>query len=56
MRRYKRIRKYPQLYDPGSGAARECKNDAVVSIVYMVKYGYLNSNIDMNDILPLMAE
>ena len=35
VRRYKRIRNSPQRYNPGFGAAREWKNDAVSSIAYM---------------------
>ena len=35
VRRSERIRNSPQRYNPGFGAAREWKNDAVASIVYM---------------------
>ena len=50
-RRSKRIRNYPQRYDPGFGAAREWKNDAVASIVYMIQERGLNRNVDTYDIL-----
>ena len=46
-----RIRKYPQRYNPGFGAAREWNNNAVAIVVYMIQDGDLNSNVDMNDIL-----
>ena len=36
VRRSERIRNYPQRYNPGFGDAREWKNDAVASIVYMI--------------------
>ena len=45
------IRKSPQRYDPGFGAAREWNNDAFASILYMIQYGDLNSNVDTDDIL-----
>ena len=56
VRRSKLIRKSPQWYDPGFGAARKWKNGAVASIVYMIQYGDLNINLDKNDILSLMDE
>ena len=56
MRRSKRIRKSPQRYNPGFRAAREWKNDDVESIVYMIQDGYLNGNVDTDDILSLLAE
>ena len=56
MRRYKRIRKYPQRYEPGFRAAREWKSDTVASIVYMIQDGYFKGNIDTYDILLLIAE
>ena len=56
VRRSKRIRKSPQWYNPGFGAARECKNDAVASIVYMIQDGGLNRNVDTDDILLLLSE
>ena len=56
VRRSERIRNSPQRYNPGFGAARECNNDAVASIVYMIQYRDLNSNVDTDDILLLLAE
>ena len=56
MRRYERIRNYPQRYKPGFGSAREWKNDAVASIVYMIQDRDLNINVDTDDILTLLAE
>ena len=56
VRRSEHIIKYPQQYDPGFGASREWKNEAVSSIVYMIQYGDLNINVDTDDILFLMAE
>ena len=47
----KRIRNSPQWYNPGFRAAREWNNDAVASIVYMIQYRDLNSNVDTDDIL-----
>ena len=44
----------PQRYKPGFGAAREWNNDAVASIIYMIQYGDLNSNVNTYDILSLM--
>ena len=54
MFRSKRTRKSPQRYDPGFGAAREWNNDAVASIVYMIRGGGLNRNVDTYDILLLL--
>ena len=54
MRRPERIRKYPQRYNPGFGAAIEWNNEAVASIVYMIQDRNLNRNLDMDDILSLM--
>ena len=51
VRRSERIRNSPQRYNPGFGAAREWKNDAVASIVYMIQDRNLNSNVDTDDIL-----
>ena len=51
VRRSKRIRKHPQRHDPGFGDVREWKNDNVSSIVYMIQYGDLDKNVDMDDIL-----
>ena len=56
VRRSECIRNSPQRYNPGFGAAREWKNDAVASIVYMIQYRDLNSNVDNDDILSLLAE
>ena len=56
VRRSERIRKSPQRYNPGLGAARECKNDIVASIVYMIQDRDLNSNVDTYDILSLLSE
>ena len=56
MRCSKRIRNSPQRYDPGVGDAREWNNENVSSIVYMIQYGDLNSNVDMDDILSLLSE
>ena len=50
------IRKSPQRYDPGFGAAIEWNNDAVASIVYMIQDRYFDSNVDTDDILSLLAE
>ena len=56
VRRSERIRNSPQRYNPGFGAAREWKNDAVASIVYMIQDRDFDSNVDTDDILSLMAE
>ena len=56
VRRSERIRNFPQRFNPGFGAAREWKNDAVASIVYMIQYRYLNDNVDTDDILSLLSE
>ena len=56
MRRSKRIIKSPQRYNPGFGSAREWKNDAVSSIVYMIQYKDLNSIEETYDVLFLLAE
>ena len=56
VRRSECIRNSPQRYNPGFGDAREWKNDAVASIVYMIQGRDLNSNVDMGDILSLLAE
>ena len=56
LRRSKRIRNSPQRYNPGFGAAREWKNDAVASIVYMIQDSYLNINVDTDDVLSLLAD
>ena len=56
MRRSKYIRNYPQRYNPVFGAAREWKNNAVASIVYMIQDRDYNSNVDKDDIILLLAE
>ena len=56
MGRYEHIIKYPHRYDPVFGAAREWKNGDIASIVYKIQYGYLNSNVDMDDILSLLTK
>ena len=56
VRRYECIRNSPHQYNPGFGAAREWKNNAVASIVYMIRYRDLNRNIDTDAILSLLAE
>ena len=56
VRRSERIRNSPQRYNPGFGADREWKNDAVASIVYMIQDRDFNGNVDTDDILSLMAE
>ena len=45
VKRYERIIKSPQWYNPGFGAAREWKNDSVSSIVYMIQDGDFISNV-----------
>ena len=56
MRRSERIRNSPQRYNPGFGASREWKNDAIASIVYMIQDRDFDSNVDKDDILSLLAE
>ena len=56
VRRSERIRNSPQRYNPGLGAAREWKNDAVASIVYVIQDRDLDRNVDTDDILSLLAE
>ena len=56
MRRSKRIGNSPQRYNPVFGAAREWKNDAVESIVYIIQDRNLNRNVDTDDIMTLLAE
>ena len=55
VRRSKRIRNYPQRYNPVFCAAREWKNDAVASIVYMIQDRVFDSNVDTDDILLLLT-
>ena len=56
VRRSERIRNSPPRYNPLFGAAREWKNDAVASIVYIIQDRDFDSNLDTDDILSLMAE
>ena len=56
VRSFERIRNSPQRYNPGFGAAGEWKNDDFVSIVYMIQDRYLDTNVDTDDILSLLAE
>ena len=56
VRRSKIIINSPQRYNPGFGDAREWKNDAVASIVYMIQYMDFDSNVDTDDILLLLDE
>ena len=56
VRRSGRIRNSPQRYKPGIGAAKEWKNNAVASIVYMIQDRDINSNVDTYAILSLLAE
>ena len=51
VRRSKRIINSSQRYHLGFGAAKEWKNDAIVSILYMIQGRYLNRNVDMDNIL-----
>ena len=55
VRRSKRISNSPQRYNSGFGAAREWKNEAVASIVYMIQYRVINRNVDTDDIILLLA-
>ena len=50
VRRSEHIINSPQGYNPGFGSAREWKNDAFASIVYMMQDMYLTSNVDTDDI------
>ena len=56
VRRSERIINSPQRYKSGFGSARELNNDAVASVVYMIQDRDLNSNVDTDDILSLLAE
>ena len=56
VRHSERIRNSPQRYNPGFGAAREWKKDAVASIVYMIQDRDFDSNVDTDDILLLLAK
>ena len=50
------MRNFPQRFNPGFGAAREWKNDAVTSIVYMIQDSYFDSNVYTDENLSLLAE
>ena len=56
VRRSERIINSPQRYNLGYGIAREWKNDDVASMVYIIQDRDLNRNVDMDDILSLLAE
>ena len=56
VRRSECIRNYPLRYNPVFGAAREWKNNAVASIVYMIQDRDFDSNVDTDEILLLLAE
>ena len=56
MRRSKRIRKSQQRYNPVFGDYREWNCDVVASVVYMIKYGYFNINVDTDETLSLLDE
>ena len=56
VRRSERIRNSPRQYNPEFGSAREWKNDDVASIVYIIQYMYLNSNVDTDAILSLLSD
>ena len=56
LRRSERIINYPQRCNPGFGAAREWKNDAVASIVYIIQDRDFDNNVDTDEILSLLAE
>ena len=51
LRRYERIIKHPQRYDPWFGAAREWNNDSIASIVYMIQDEGLIRNLYTDDII-----
>ena len=56
VRRSECIRNSPQRYNPLFGSAREWKNYAVASIVYIIQDRDLNINVDMDDILLVLSE
>ena len=56
VRRSERIINSPQRYNPVFGSARDWKNDDFASIVYMIQYRELDSNVDTDDNLLLLAE
>ena len=47
-RRSEHIRNFPQRFNPEFRSAREWKNDAVASIVYMIQDRDFDSNVDMD--------
>ena len=55
-RRSEFIRKYIQRHEPVFGAAKAWNNNAVASIVYMIQHGYIDCNIDTDDIISLLYE
>ena len=56
VRRSERIRNSPRQYNPVFGTAREWKNDAVSSIVYIIQDRDFDGNVDTDEILSLLAE
>ena len=56
VKRSERIRNYPQRYNPGFGAAREWKNEAVARIVYMIQDRDFYGNVNTDNILSLLAD
>ena len=56
MRRSECIRKYPHRYNPHFGASRKWNNNTVESIVYMIQDEDLNRDVDIDEILLLLAE
>ena len=56
VRHSERIRNSPQRYNPGFGDSIVWKNDSVASIAYMIQDRDLDSNVDMDDIILLLAE
>ena len=54
--RSERIRKYTQRYDPGFGAARQWKRDAVASLAYIIRGEDFNCNVATDKILQLLVE
>ena len=56
VRHSERIINYSNQYNPLFGAARDWKNGAVASIIYMIQDRDLNSNADTDDILSLLVE
>ena len=47
--------KYPQRFDPVLGSAREWNSDNVAISVYIIQSGYCDINININQILSLLA-